>query len=448
MTAGAVRSGLALLLSAAVISAALAAERANTKTAAERITFYRARTGGPTTYPIYARLGLAYLDRYRETAKTRDWEEAVAALRQSLRYQTNFEALLGLAMTLSERHHFAEALPYAKEALRAMPSGIEAAGTLFDVHFALGNVAAADKVLQEMLKAQRGFHALSRLAALREYQGDLDGALEAMHEARDAAARSKFSPNIRAWAEVGIGALHVANCEKQEARDAYERALRIMPGYAFAREHLAEWHAAQGHWPEAARIFRDLLKTNASPAYRLGLGEALDARQQAAAAERERTKARDAMLAAQRAGAKDQFRPLALFYLEEGNVAEGLRFARLDWAVRQDALAADILAWAFFRNGQNAEAQNLAWQAVQSGNKSPALLLHSGMILCHAGNLIAGRPLIEQALACPLAFGPAERKLVPEARRVLRSTINPAAAERDAQWRTRDDHSEIPTWKS
>jgi tetratricopeptide (TPR) repeat protein len=419
MTAGAIRAGLSLLLSAALIAAAPVAERASTKTASQRITFYRARTGGPATYPIYARLGLAYLDRYRETAKTRHWEEAVAALRQSLQYQTNFEALLGLAITLSERHHFAEALPYAEEALRAMPSDIQAAGILFDIHLALGNVSAADKILQEMLKAQRGFHALSRLAALREYRGDLHGALEAMQAARDAAARSKFSPNILAWTEVRIGALHVANCEKQEARDAYERALRLMPGYAFAREHFAEWHAAQGHWSEAARIFRELLKTNASPAYRLGLGEALDARQQTAAAERERTKARDAMLAAQRAGAKDQFRPLALFYLEEGDVAEGLRFARLDWAVRQDALAADTLAWALFRNGQNAEAQNLARQAVQSGNKSPALLLHCGMILCHAGDLAAGRRLIEQALACPLAFGPAERKLVAQARRVL-----------------------------
>ena len=419
MTAGAKCAGFALLLSAALIAAAPVADRASKKTAAERIAFYRARIGGPTTYPIYARLGLAYLDRYRETAKTRYWGKAVTALRQSLQYQTNFEALLGLAMTLSERHHFAEALPYAEEALRAMPSDIEAAGTLFDIQLALGTVAAAEKVLQEMLKAQRGFHALSRLAALHEYQGDLHGALEAMYEARDAAMRSKFSPNILAWAEVRIGALHVANCQKQEARDAYERALRTVPGYAFAREHLAEWHAAQGHWLEAARIFRQLLETNASPAYRLGLGEALDARQHGTAAEGERRKACDAMLGQQRTGAKDQFRPLALFYLEDGNVGEGLRFARLDWEVRQDALAADTLAWALFRNGQDAEAQNLARQAVQSGNRSPALLLHSGMILCHAGDLVAGRPLVEQALACPLAFGPAERKLSSESRRFL-----------------------------
>lgn len=411
------RASFALFLCATLIAAA-AAERATAKRAAERIAYYRARIGGPGTYPIYARLGMAYLERFREAGKTRDWDEAVKALRKSLDYQPSFEAHLGLAMALSERHHFAEALPHAEEARRAMPSDIEAAGTLFDIQLALGNVAAADKVLQEMLGARRGFHALSRLAALRESQGDLRGALDAMGEARDEAARTKLSPSILAWAEVRVGALHMANCEAQEARDAYERALRIVPNYFFAREHLAEWHAAQGHWAEAGRIFGDLLKTNATPAYRLGLAEALQAQQQTVAAKAERTKARDAMLAAERAGAKDQFRPLALFNLEEGNVAEGMRFAQMDWAVRQDALAADTLAWALFQNDQNAEAEKLARQAVESGNKTPGLLLHAGIILSRTGDP-AGHSLIEQALACPLAFGPAERKLAAEARRAL-----------------------------
>ena len=111
MRRGGLRASLALFLSATlIIAAAHAAERATAKSAAERIAFYRARIGGPGTYPIYARLGMAYLDRFRETGKTRDWDEAVKALRQSLDYQPNYEAHLGLAMALSERHHFAEAL--------------------------------------------------------------------------------------------------------------------------------------------------------------------------------------------------------------------------------------------------------------------------------------------------------------------------------------------------
>jgi tetratricopeptide (TPR) repeat protein len=419
MTRSGLRASLALFFSATLTVAAHTVERASTKSAAERIAFYRARIGGPGTYPIYARLGLAYLDRFRETKKTRDWDEAVKALRRSLEYQPNYEAHVGLAMTLSERHHFAEALPHAEEARRAMPADIDTAGTLFDVHLALGNIEVADKLLQEMLRAERGFHASSRLAALREAQGDIRAALDAMREARDEAVRTKLAPRIVAWTEVRLGVLHVANCEAQEARGAYERALRILPAYGYAREHLAQWNAAQGQWTEAARIYRELLKPDPSPAYRLALAEALEVQQQTAAAERERTKARAAMAAPERAREKDQFRPLALFHLDEGNLAEGLRFARLEWEVRQDALAADTLAWAHFRNGEIAEAEKLARRAVQSGNKSPALLLHAGIILCRAGDVAAGRPFIEQALACPLAFLTAERKLAAEARRAL-----------------------------
>jgi hypothetical protein len=45
--------------------------------------------------------------------------------------------------------------------------------------------------------------------------------------------------------------------------------------------------------------------------------------------------------------------------------------------------------------------------------------MHAGMILCHTGDLAISRAAIEQALACPLAFGPLERKLAVEARRAL-----------------------------
>ena len=70
-------------------------------------------------------------------------------------------------------------------------------------------------------------------------------------------------------------------------------------------------------------------------------------------------------------------------------------------------------------NEQYAEAEKLARQALESGSKNPALLLHAGIILCHSGDLAIGRAAIERALGCPLAFGPLERKLAVEARRTL-----------------------------
>ena len=413
------RRALELLLTTSLVLVAGQNETAREKTADEKIAFYRARIGGPATYPAHARLGLAYLQKFRETGKSNYYDDGIRCLRRSLNYQRNFDALLGLATGLSERHFFKEALPYAEEALAALPSDLEAAGALFDIRLALGRAAEAEAGLNTLLASQRGFHAFSRLAALREYRGDLAGALEAMTKARDAAAGTG-STATRAWAEVRIGSLQVARCEAALAREAYDRALALAPGNVFATEHLAEWHAAQGQWEEAGRLFRQLLNSRPEPQYRLGLAEALRQQGKTRESERETGKALKELRQSAREGAHDPFRPLALLLLErEATAAEGLRWAQQDWEVRQDALAADTLAWAHHCNGQAPEALRLSEQAVQSGSKNPALLLHGGLIRCRSGQVAKGRALLEQALACPLAFGPHERMLAESARRVL-----------------------------
>jgi tetratricopeptide (TPR) repeat protein len=410
---------LALVLSTAFALVAGQKETAREKTSDEKIAFYRARIGGPGTYPAHARLGLAYLQKFRETGKSNYYDEGLRCLRQSLSYQGNFEALLGMAVGLSERHFFKEALPYAQEALAAMPSDLEAAGALFDIRLALGKVLAAEEGLNAMLSAQAGFHALSRLATFREYRGDVAGALEAMMKARDDAART-LPKSTLAWAEVRIGSLQVARCEVAKAREAYDRALALVPNYFFANEHLAEWHAAHGQWKEAERLFRQLLKSHPAPQYRLGLADVCRGEGKTRESKRETEKVLAELRQSSREGAQDPFRPLALILLaRKETAAEGLHWAMRDWEVRQDALAADTLAWANHCNGYTQEAVRLSEQALQSGSKNPALLLHGGLIRCRSGRKAEGRALLEQALACLLAFGPHERTLAASARQAL-----------------------------
>jgi tetratricopeptide (TPR) repeat protein len=240
-----------------------------------------------------------------------------------------------------------------------------------------------------------------------------------MIEARDDAGRG-LPASVVAWAEVRVGALHVANCDAAKAREAYERALKLLPQSAFAREHLAEWHAAQGQWRAAGDLFSQLLRARSDPQHHLGLAECLEAQQRPRDAAQEKNRAVDAMAAAERDGARDHLRLLALVRLEDdAHAAEGLRLAQKDWDNRQDALSADTLAWALFRNGRSTEAAKMAGNALKSGNRNPGLLLRAGIIMCRTGQATVGRPLIEQALACPLSFGPVERKLAPEARNAL-----------------------------
>ena len=408
----------------AATRSAWAGQPSTNSEAEAQIAYYRKRIGGPGTYPAYARLGLAYVQLARESGTASYYREAVRFLRQSLDYQRNFEALWGMAVALSQQHYFREALDYAQEAAAAMPSNPEAQGVLFDIRLALGDVGEAKAVGIALLEGQPGFHAFTRLAALREYQGNHPGAVEAMLKARDAAAADALPATARAWAEVRLGSLFVADCNASAALEAYHRALAIAPGYFLAIEHLAEWHAGHGHWEKAGSLYRELLKTRPEPQYRFALAEVLRHEGKAKAANREAAKALRELRRAAQSGAQDVFRPLALCLLESGNsVAEGLRWARRDWEVRHDALAADTLAWACFRTGRYDEALSLSGAALDSGTKHPAVLLHAGSIRFHLAKVAEGRALIKQTLACPWAMGPLERTLAKQVQAELSRNI-------------------------
>ena len=384
--------------------------------AAARVAFYSARTNGPATYPAYARLGLALLDQYRETVEERCYTEALANLQRSLSYQRNFEALLGMGLALSERHHFTEALPYVRESLDAMHSHVEAEAAYFDIHLALGDIAMAEEVSNRMLKQAPGFAAYTRAAALAEYRGDWQTAINYLEKAL---AQAELSPSSRAWCEVRIGSLFMFLGNASQARKRYDRALGIAPNYFFAKEHLAEWNAAQGRWRDAERLYRSLLAQRPEANFRAAFGEALEklgrsteARHETAAAIRElRTKVA--------AGKIDQLRELAILLLSEGESAqEALELAQRDHAMRHDVMALDTLGWALSVAGRHDEALEVSQPLLDSASNNPTVLLHAALIRLRAGRGKEVEPLLRRAQTFELAFTTPERKALVQAEKL------------------------------
>ena len=93
---------------------ASAAENSVPSTADARIRYYKARLGGAGTYPIYARLGAAYIQKARETDRLSYYSEAEKYLLRSLEFQRNFEALYWLNSVYLAQHRFPEALHMAE----------------------------------------------------------------------------------------------------------------------------------------------------------------------------------------------------------------------------------------------------------------------------------------------------------------------------------------------
>lgn len=385
-----------------------------------RIEFYRLRLGGPATYPIYAQLGLAYLQKARTTGRTADYAEAERYLRQSLDYQRNFEAMRGLAALHLARHEFREALRSAQEAADALPTDLEAQGLLFDAHLALGEQQTAGDIAEKMMQAQMGFESLSRVAVLLESRGDDSGALRVMGQACLQAEGEKRTADVQAWCQVRVGAIYLATCNAVQAGHRYERALLLVPDFAVAREHQAELAAALGNGTEAIALYRELLAEFPRTEYRLALADVLALAGKGEEAQRER-KFAESELRASVESSRAGWRPLALLLLDDpATVEEGLRWAARDWENRRDAFAADTLAWAYLKNKRAAEAWKVLEPAARAGSKAPFLLLHAAQVQQALGRSAEARRFAEEALACPARLTPAEQALAEQTRTALR----------------------------
>lgn len=217
-----------------------------------RIEYYQRRIGGPATYPAYARLGAAYLQKARETGRAEYYDDAERYLERSIGFQRNFEAARWLAAVYSARHKFQQALPYAREAVSAMPSEIESQAALFDAQLGLGDRQAASAILTQMLEQSPGFTADTRLAALQQKEGKLNEAIQAMEHACEAAEASRAPAETRAWCQVERGFLYFQSGDRKLAETAYASALEILPGYHHALKHLADLRQADGTVAQSA----------------------------------------------------------------------------------------------------------------------------------------------------------------------------------------------------
>jgi tetratricopeptide (TPR) repeat protein len=74
-------------------------------------------------------------------------------------------------------------------------------------------------------------------------------------------------------------------------------------------------------------------------------------------------------------------RELAMFYADhDQNLAQALAYAQAELAQRQDIYTWDVLAWAYYKHGDAAQAAHAAAQALAQGTQDPMLFFHAGMI--------------------------------------------------------------------
>lgn len=378
------------------------------------IEFFAGRVDDdPNDSEAQLQLGLALLQRIRETADPSLYAPAEAALRSARRLRPDDPLpLVGLGGILLGKHEFADALRIGQRAEELDPSSTGAGAIVVDAYIELGRYKDASAAVDRLVARSADLTSLARLSYARELHGDLPGALEAMQRA---AAAPGLAPENTAFALALVGQLQQQNGKPDLARQAYEAALRLVPQHAPSLAGLGRLAVAAGDLDAARRYFEQAVDILPTPEYVIALGETLEAAGEAADAAKQYDLARAEIGLLQASGVVVDL-DLALFEADHGDAARALVLAETAYAATPTVRAADALGWALHRAGRDDEAWARAEEALRLSSRDPRFHYHAGAIALARGDNVGARRHLEAALATDPGFSATD---VIEARRLL-----------------------------
>jgi len=312
-------------------------------------------------------LALGYARRARETADMDFYEKAHRELDRSLEIDpNNYGARRLRVWTLLGQHRFAEALEKAHELNKIFPDDVLIYGFLADAQVELGRYEEATDSVQWMLDLRPGnVPALTRAAYLRELHGWNEGAIDFMQKAFDRTRPAERED--RAWIQTQLAHLEQLNGNLAAAEKHVTVALELFPNYHYALAELGRVREAQGRLQEAADAFRRRYEAAPHPENLFELGRTLE--------KLGRTEeAREAYAEFEKSGLAEMDnwdncnRDLVDYYADVvDKPQEALKIAEAEMERRQDLFTRASYAWALYKAGRTAEAQEQMDQALSPG---------------------------------------------------------------------------------
>lgn len=303
-----------------------------------------------------------------ETALNRSFEAAAA--------ENNYDALKLKAMLLLVYHQFDEALDAARQAKEIRSDDPQNYGAITDALIELGRYNEAFDSAREMMNRRPGTNSYSRAAYLRELQGDVRGAIEAMR----AAAEASPDPETSAWCRVHLGDLLLNNGELAAADHEFDVALYYFPDYHLALAGKARFFLASGDKNRAIEFYKQAQERVPLPETAIALGDLYSKIGQADEAKKQY----DLLEFIERENSNKggtYSRLLALYYADHDiKLDEALEIARRERAARSDIYTCDALAWTLYKKGDFAEAKKAIDEALRLKTRDARINFHAGMI--------------------------------------------------------------------
>jgi len=326
----------------------------------------------------YNQLASAYMQKARETGDFDFNAKADAAITQSLGIEPdNYDALKLRAKLQLTYHRFAEALETAHRAQRFRTDDADVWGQMTDALVELGDYPRAVKSAQKMVDLRPDSSAYARISYLRSLHGDINGAIEAMKAAVQAA--NPNDPEAVAWCRVQLGN-ELMNAGKLDvAEQEFDEALLTFADHHLALQAKARARVAAGDLQGAVQIYKRQREKAPSADVAQALGELYTLLGRAGAAKNEYETFES--LERENAAIERSWRHMVNYWLDhDANLEESLRLATSEYESRKDIFTCDSQAWALFKNGRVEEAKKVIDEALRTGTKDARINFHAATI--------------------------------------------------------------------
>ena len=342
-------------------------------------------------------LGLAYLQRVRETGDASYYPKAEGVLHEALAARPrDLIATAGLGQLALARHQFRRALELGLRARSISPTTAGVYGVIGDAEIELGHYPQAFAAFNRMTALKPSVASYARISYARELIGDTVGAARAMELASSAAVGAH---EAYAWTRVQLGLLQLSTGDAAAAARNMRAALASFDGYPFALDGLAQAEAALGHLARARSLEARAVARVPLPQYVAFLGDIEGALGHRAAAARQYALIGviEQLLAAN--GVRNDL-DIALFDADHGrNPAHTVALARTGHAERPSIVGDDVLGWALARAGRCAEALRYSTRALRLRTKDALKIFHRGYVAACLGHAAEARTYYRRALA-------------------------------------------------